>query len=449
MNNLTQCFRYAKDDWSDVNFGDKRLNNRAIKIGTRFLRNPFFSPPKMLKSFKELKAFYRFMDSDKVSHEKLISPHVNRKLTEISKQKIILAVQDSTTITLNRDYEIEGLYSVGNTQGVVIQNTISIIPFSDYGIIDGLLHQIIHKRKPKEERTKDDNEIQLWTESIKAIGKPPKGTVIIDIMDRGADAAEVIHESMRNSHEFIIRAKMNRCIKDEDYHHLFELGESLPVAGQTTLEIQGNKGRKKRKAKLNISFSRVILPSPKRRKQLHPVKCNLVRIYEVDTPDNQDPLEWFLLTSLEVTTLKDALKIAKFYSYRWIIEEYHKCLKTGFRIEETQMKELRRIESLIAFISVSSVKLLQMRDIVKHDPNASALKYVEDEDVKIVKAYYDLTFDKMSIEQFLRYIAQMGGFLNRKSDGNPGWQSIWEGWKFFMGLKEGARLYKEKLMGKG
>ncbi|MBU1644405.1 MAG: hypothetical protein KKA62_06170, partial [Nanoarchaeota archaeon] len=37
---------------------------------------------------------------------------------------------------------------------------------------------------------------------------------------------------------------------------------------------------------------------------------------------------------------------------------------------------------------------------------------------------------------------QMGGFLNRKSDGNPGWESIWEGWKFFLGMKEGIKLYK-------
>lgn len=449
MESLTQYLDWAKEDWSDVDFGDKRLNNRAIKIGAKFLRNPFASPPKILKSFKELKAFYRFMDSNKVSHKKLVSSHINKRMDGLSKQRIILAVQDSTTITLNRNYEIKGLYSVGNAQGIVIQNTISVIPYSNYGIIDGLLHQIIHKRKPKEKRTKEDSEIKLWIESIKAVGKPPENTIIIDVMDRGADAAEVISESIRRGHEFIVRAKCNRHIKDENYRHLFELRESLPAIGQTVLEVQGKNGRKKRKAKLNISFCKVTLPPPKKQKQLPAIECNLVRVYEVSTPEDQEPIEWLLLTSLETNTLDDALIIVKYYSYRWIIEEYHKCLKTGFRIEETQMKMLHRIEALLGFISVSSVKLLQMRDIVKHDPNAPAIKYVKQEEIKIVRAYYDLPSNEMTIREFLTYIAQMGGFLNRKSDGNPGWQSLWEGWKFFMGLKEGVRLYKEKLMGKG
>ena len=92
---------------------------------------------------------------------------------------------------------------------------------------------------------------------------------------------------------------------------------------------------------------------------------------------------------------------------------------------------------------------MQLRDVVKRDPDTAATEYVRVEDVWLVQAYYKLPFGRLSIGQFLRYIAQMGGFLNRKSDGNPGWQSLWEGWKFFMGLKEGIGLYKEKLMGKG
>jgi hypothetical protein len=98
---------------------------------------------------------------------------------------------------------------------------------------------------------------------------------------------------------------------------------------------------------------------------------------------------------------------------------------------------------------VASVRLLQLRDVVRRDPAAAATTYVKSDEVQIVQAYYDLPQTEMTIAQFLKYIAQMGGFLNRRSDGNPGWQSLWEGWKFFMGLKEGIELYKEKLMGKG
>jgi len=446
MDTITNYSALADEDWSNVNFGDKRLNRRAIEIGVAFLRNPFVSPPKMLKEFKNIKAFYRFMDSEKVSHDKLVSPHITKARQRISNEKVILAIQDSTTMTFKRNYEIDGLYDVGNIPGLVVHNTISVIPYKTYGIIDGLLNQTILQRKPKELRTKEDNELRLWTDSITEVGKPPEKTTIVDVMDRGADALEVMHYSKNNLHEFVIRASYNRLINYEHYNSLFEFAKSLPKKGQHKLDVQGHNGKKKRVAKLNISFSEITLPAPKNKQHLNPLICNLIRVYEEKPPKDQEQLEWILLTSLEVNTLEDALLVVQYYTYRWIIEEYHKCMKTGFRIEQTQLKSLDRIESLLGFIAVSSVKLLQLRDIVRHNPDADAQSYVDREDVQIVCAYYKVKETKMTIDRFLRYIAQMGGFLNRKSDGNPGWQSLWDGWKFFMGLKEGAKLYREGLI---
>ena len=442
-------FELAKEDWVNVKFGDKRLNDRAIFISNAFLKNPFVSPPKIMKSLKATKAFYRFMNSDKVSHEKLIYTHVKKSKEKLNEHKTILAVQDSMTISLNRNYDIEGLYSVGgrkkdDAKGIVTHNTISVIPYEEYGIIDGLLNQIVHKRKPKEERNKDNNDSILWTESIEAIGVAPENTTIIDVMDRGADIMNVMDISLEYEHEFIIRAKHNRCLNGKQGDHLFDFARRLPVAGHIFLEVQGSKGRKKRTAELNISFSKVTLPSTENKKYTHFINSSIIHVFETNCPDEQEPLEWFILTSLDIVNFNDALKVTKYYSYRWIVEEFHKCMKTGFRLEQTQLKKLQRIENLLGFIAVSSVKLLQLRDIVRHNPKADAEEYVKKEDVNIIKAYYKVEKKEMTIDRFLRYIAQMGGFLNRKSDGNPGWQSIWEGWKFFLGLKEGVELYKER-----
>ena len=447
----TNYFKLAKEDWCDVKFGDKRLNERAVMISTEFLKNPFVSPPKMMKCFKATKAFYRFMDSDKVSHEKLIAAHVIKSKERLAEQKIILSIQDSMIISLDRNYEIEGLYNVGgrkknNAEGILIHNTISVIPYNEYGIIDGLLHQIIHKRKIKEERNKDNNDSILWMKSIEAVGIAPKNTTIIDVMDRGADMLKVMKSSLEQDHEFIIRAKHNRCLDEKSGDHLFDFTKNLPIAGHILLDIQANKGRKKRTAKLNISFSKITLPQTENKNNNLPINCSIVHVFETDCEDNQEPLEWFILTSLDVRTFEAALKIVKYYSFRWIIEEYHKCMKTGFRLEQTQLKKLQRIENLLGFIAVSAVKLLQLRDIVRNDPTADAQEYVEKIDINIVRAYYKIEKKEMTIDQFLRNIAQLGGFLNRKSDGNPGWQSIWEGWKFFLGLKEGVRLQKEGLI---
>lgn len=437
------CERIAMEDWSNVDFGDKRLNDRAASIGLAFLRSPFTSPPKMINSKKGLKGFYRFMDSDKVTHEKLIEPHAQQARSHLSSEKVVLCVQDSCTISLDRNYEIEGVYDVGNIDGIVIHNTISVIPHLNYGLVDGLLHQIVHKRKPKGERVEDDSESRLWRDSINAVGKPPAGTTLIDVMDRGADGLEVMHCSIDAGHEFILRVNHDRIIKEKDFTRLFDLARSLPSAGQYSLPIQGREGKKDRTSLLDVSFSQVNLPAPKNKQHLKPLSTTIIRVHENNPQKDESPIEWFLFTSLEVTTLEKALEIIRFYTYRWIIEEYHKCLKTGFHLEKTQLKKLSRIEALIGFTSVSSVRLLQLRDIVRSDPTADATKYVKDEDVKIVKSYYKVKESTMTIDTFLRYIAQMGGFLNRKSDGNPGWQSLWEGWKLFLWLKEGVRLARE------
>ena len=438
-------FALAKEDWEAISFGDQRLNERAIKIANSFLQNPFVSPPRMMKSTKDTKAFYRFIDSDKVTHDQLILPHIATSKTTLHNRNCTLCIHDSTTITLNRNYEIEGTYKIGgnngNSKGIIVHNSISVVPHENYALIDGLLHQsILLKERTNEKKTSKDY-TKLWLDGINAIGTPKNETTFVDIMDRGADILEVMHCSLANNHKFIIRAKHNRWLDKKN--RLFGQARYFVPVGETLLEVQSNSTRKKRIAKLKISFGKVTLPNSMPSKNTEPIYCNVVRVYEVDCHDDQDKIEWVLLTSLEVNNFKNALQVVNFYSCRWIIEEYHKCMKTGFRLEETQLRTARRIENLIGFVSVSSVKLLQIRDITKHDPSSDAIEYVTKEDVNIVKAYYKIQNKSITIDSFLRCIAQMGGFQNRKGDGNPGWQSIWEGWKFFLGMKEGAKLQKE------
>lgn len=444
-------FDLAKEDWNNVDFGDKRLNKRAIDIGASFLSNPFVSPPKMLKKPKKTKAFYRFMDSDKITHNKLIIPHIKEARKRISDNKVVLCVHDSTTLTFKRNYDIKGLYNIGGnpnkgSDGIIVHNSISVIPYEEYGIIDGLLNQIIHKRKPKDERNKDNDDVSIWLNGIKNVGDITKGTTIIDVMDRGSDIIDVMECSLKAKHEFIVRAKHNRRLNGKKGILLFDFARTLPISGHKLLEVQANKGRKKRIAKLNIAFSKITLPTLERKKHILPIECSIIYVSEIDCPDGQEPIEWFLLTSLKIEQFQDALRIINYYSYRCIIEEYHKCMKTGFRLEKTQLHTLKRIENLLGFVAVSSIKLLQLRDVVRHNPEADAKEYVEEEDINIVRAYYQIEKKEITIDKFLRYIAQMGGFLNRKNDGNPGWQSIWEGWKFFLGLKEGVKLQKGGLI---
>lgn len=439
---FTNFKEWAREEWMNVDFGDSRLNNRAINIGMDFFRNPFLSPPKMFKSPKKLKGFYRFLDSDKVNHDSLIGNHIAQSREKMRYHNIILAVHDFTTLAYGREYKIEGSYDVGNIQGAVVLNSLAVIPFESYGVVDGLLNQIVVKRKPKDQRTRQDCESRAWKDSIATIIPPPDAT-IVDVMDRGADALEIMHCSKSHNHEFIIRAKQNRFIQDVEHKYLFDFARAIPNAGRITIEVKRNDAKKCRLATLNISYSNVTLDSPKNNKNVKPLSCAIIHACEVKKPKDEFRIEWFLLTSLPVVNLDDALRYIQYYSFRWIIEEYHKCLKTGFRLEKTQLHTLKRIENLLAFVSVSSVKLLQLRDSIRRDPQSDANKHLDKTDIFIIKKLCNINNEIVTIDQFLRGVAQLGGFLNRKSDGNPGWQSIWEGWKYFMTFKEGIDFYKK------
>ena len=282
---LTNTNEWIEDDWINVDFGDKRLNKRAKNIAFDLLRSPFDSPPKMLKESKKIKAFYRALDSEKVTHDKIISDHIQNTKNKMSNHKVILSIQDSITISLSRNYAIEGLYSVGSVQGLVVQNTISVVPEENHGVIGGLLNQIILKRKPKKRRNEKNNEIKLWLESIKAV-KKPENTTVIDVCDRGADSLRVMNCSEQNGHEFVIRAQHNRVIKEG---HLFDFARNLQTIGYIDLEIQGTSFRKKRTAKLRIAFSKVTIEPSK--EKLEPMQVTIIHVLETNPPKKQEPLQ--------------------------------------------------------------------------------------------------------------------------------------------------------------
>ena len=46
----------------------------------------------------------------------------------------------------------------------------------------------------------------------------------------------------------------------------------------------------------------------------------------------------------------------------------------------------------------------------------------------------------LTVYQFYRELAKLGGFLGRRHDGEPGWITIWRGWEKLNTLVRGAKL---------
>jgi hypothetical protein len=149
-------------------------------------------------------------------------------------------------------------------------------------------------------------------------------------------------------------------------------------------------------------------------------------------------LEWLLITNLPVNNEEEALRIIKIYRRRWLIEDYHKAVKTGFRIEDNQLKQASRILALFGMIGVIATQLLAMRERCRLSPTTPVEEKVPKRLITLVERH--LRVKLKTVREFWHALARMGGFIGRKSDGDPGWQTIWKGYKRLQDMLLGAEL---------
>jgi Transposase Tn5 dimerisation domain len=116
------------------------------------------------------------------------------------------------------------------------------------------------------------------------------------------------------------------------------------------------------------------------------------------------------------------------YSSRWPIEDFHRGVKTGCRLEQRHLQEQGSLANLLAIVSPMAVRLLQLRNLCREEPEQPAMVWVEPEEAQVIASQQGVAVERLTIEQFVFSVAQLGGFLRRACDGPPGWQTLWEGW---------------------
>lgn len=162
---------------------------------------------------------------------------------------------------------------------------------------------------------------------------------------------------------------------------------------------------------------------------------------EVGTGRGVTPIRWVLMTSLPVTTFAQAWQVIEDYENRWLIEEYHKVLKTGCSVELHSLRTAQRLEPLIGLISVLGIRLFEMKLLGRSQPDIKAANHIPSSwlrALKLIRPTVKLT--ELTVYEFFRELAKLGGFLARKHDGEPGWQTIWHGYKKIHTILDALRL---------
>ena len=167
----------------------------------------------------------------------------------------------------------------------------------------------------------------------------------------------------------------------------------------------------------------------------------VVRVWEVNPPDwVEEPIEWILLTSVPTESVDQAWERVAWYRCRWLVEDFHQCLKTGCQSEHRGLKEPTSLLRLLAILTPLAVELLQMRQLARLEPDSPAAKRLPADLVQVVASLTKHSATDMTMSDFWRSVAQLGGYLGRKHDGLPGWKSLWAGWLYVQTLLKGFRL---------
>lgn len=440
-------------DWAQLNFGtcelgDKRRTKRLVQVAEQVGNHPSASLPNQFEEWSDLKAAYRLFDGDKVTFEAIARPHW--ELTKQAAKGRCLVIGDTTEFDFGKDREIKGIGPTGNGsgQGFLLHNALLVNAESEE--IVGIAGQTIHHRKKKKKSKKRENSAQIlkrkresevWGTVIDQIGKPQSEVEYVHVFDRGADNFEVYCRLIQNDGHWVIRAsKMNRNVLVGESEELMPLKDYLPqlqTLGHYTLSLRARPGQAAREAQLEVRVGRIKIPRPKhvspwvRSLDQSPIAMNVIEVVEVNAPKGVEPIRWVLFTSLPVETFDDVWTVIRYYEMRWLVEEYHKAIKTGCATESRQLKTTGRLEAFVGLTGVVAIRLLQLKSLARTNPEVPAQRVIPRVWLQMLKlARKKLTrVHDLTVGQFYREVAKLGGFLGRKGDGDPGWITIWRGWE--------------------
>ena len=114
----------------------------------------------------------------------------------------------------------------------------------------------------------------------------------------------------------------------------------------------------------------VALPDPD--KAAAAARLNLVHVREETQPEGAERLEWFLLTTLAVQSWQDAEQVLDWYRLRWRIEDRHRLLKTGCKVEYLAHRTGERIERAVTINAVIAWRLMAMTLLGRDTPELPA-----------------------------------------------------------------------------
>jgi hypothetical protein len=457
---------WVTEEMKTAALNDKRLNDRLRLILSQLAGRPTASIPAACGGYKETAAAYRFFDNDKADFDGVLRPHVDATAIRIAAQPTVLLVADTTELDLTRPHQqVDGTGPLdgGSRRGLFLHPLVAFTPDgTPLGTVEATTWARDEEKPSVASRTRaeraatpiEEKESYRWLASMRRAREEASrhpGTRIVFVADSEADIYEVIAEGMAEPRtaDWIVRACQDRALLggagDEAAAADHLRGEVLkaPVLFTRSIKVRGREARyacedrgrrqprKSRTAEVEVRAAVVTLRPPWRSdRELPAVTVNVVLVSEVDPPGDDVPVEWLLITGLPIDEAERVRTVIQYYCTRWMVEVFFRTLKSGCRVEGRRFEDLGRFLPCLAVYLVVTWRTLFVCRLGREFPEISCeavFEPAEWQSVYRVVRREELPAQAPTLREMVRMVAQLGGYMNRKRDDEPGPQTVWLG----------------------
>lgn len=451
-----QTSTWQEEEFFGLNLGDKRLNERVISIVGQCAGNPTASFPQTFNGSAEVTAVYRLFDNEKVTVEKILTPHWACAEQRAGSHPVVLAIQDTTELDFNGQ-QIDGMgpLSYPAQRGMYLHATLLTTPKREsLGVIDcwTWAREIVLPEvksgaaiaaKPSKKARKEQQvlsaeckpneaafaqaELPTVKESVRWIegygrvadmAERLPDTRVVYVADREGDILDL----MKCAHaracpaDWLVRAKHNRNLPEGE--KLWDSVSQTDALGGIGFTMAPRKSIKARSITQEIRVKQVILPDGKGGDI--PVTCIIAM--EIGAPPDVEPVCWRLLTNRPATTLDDAIELIEWYSARWEIEIFFHVLKNGCTVEKMQLDTIEKVARALAIYLVIAWRIMHLMRMGRTCPELPADMFFDADEIRVA---YLLTRKKPPPD---RPPSNQRGFAFNRSDRrlsgkNRGWRA--------------------------
>lgn len=440
---LVQTRSWAEEEFGCNALGDQRLTNRLVSLAQDFYARPQANIPQACGTRAKTKAAYRFFDHSRTDMKTLLQSHIEATTRRIAQHKVVLAVQDTTSLNYSAHPATEDIGLIGSHDpgpiGLMVHDTLSFnLDGTPLGLLDvQCWSRDRHKfaRKHLKQLPIEHKESYKWLKSYQAVANAQAqcpDTQMISVGDREADLYELFHLANQEPEgpALLVRASHNRTLKKEQ-GRLWDYMNTQPCGGTQDIQVPRKGNQRARTARMSVYYACVELQPPRNLKDYPAVKVWAVLSRENDAPSGIKALEWMLLSTLEVNSFEQACEKLAWYTVRWGIEMLHRTLKSGCKLEQRQLGNASRIEACLAIDIVVAWRIYHLVKLGRETPDASCEVYFEQAQWKALVAFVNkdpvAPTHAPTLRQATHMLATLGGYLGRKGDGEPGAKALWLG----------------------